>query len=198
MKQEIKAIELPSGRWTEVELQMNARLLTNKDLELLRKHWKPLAKVARARFPRALLEGLKAELCRLYLERRRDKTGMPPERFQATEATERAFRDAAAWCFDEGYSLERLILCAEDLVRRYRFPTPQHLCSDWVRQALPLWKSFEERNREPLRPIEQISDFIPAFVDDRIRGIQINCPGLYEQQQNENENTKQKTTNFRK
>lgn len=179
------ALRLPSGSWTELELSMNARLLTAADREALKNRWKGGLAKAKDRFASSLLDGIAHDLQRIYLERRRVKTGMPPEKFSEKGAAISALRAAAAWCFDENVDLERLVACAEDVIKSVKFPTPSHLKGEFIKMTLPLWLTPEERRaqqRGDVRPLETIKDFTPAYVDTSIRGLKIDCPGLYDQE----------------
>ncbi len=111
------SLVLPSGQWTDIELTMNARLLTAEDRLVLKEKWRRGLGRSQDKHAAALLDGLSRDLERIYLERRQVKTGMPIERFQEKAGVKTAFRAAAAWCFDENVELDRLVACAESICR---------------------------------------------------------------------------------
>lgn len=179
----MESIVLPSGRWTELELVMNAKILTPDDFRALREKWPVLSK-AKGKLPAALLDGLTQQLEGIYLKRREVKTGMPMEKFPTAAGSKKHFRNAASWCYDNNIPLDRLVACAEDTIRSTRFPTPAHLQAEFLHDLLPLWLTPEERRQQSTRaavPIEQVKDFIPAMIDTSIHGLTLNCPGLYDE-----------------
>lgn len=108
------------------------------------------------KFWEAYIDGLVVRLRTLYLIRWSQVTGRPRKSWHDAGKTKQHFREAAQLTAKAEVTVERLLECAEDVIRCVKYPAPVHLRGPMIQEIIRDWIPPKERQTRDQADLEQL------------------------------------------